>query len=141
VKKLLTTAAAALAVLGVAACAAPTTSIEPAPTVTVTEPAPVGNTDSERDRFADVVSDVLGVKIPEDDPILDAAIESTTGICVILADGRDDGIPANVALNILWEATDGDERAFEIVARGLAIYCPTEFDWLASAVEVPGVSI
>ena len=141
-KLLATVAAATVTVLGVAACAVPTTSVEPAPTVTVTEdaPAPVGNTDSKRDRFAAVASEVLGMKIYEDDPVLDSLIESVEGICSTLEAGRDSGIPADVALELFVDAAEGDETLLILATGGITIYCPVEADWLMSGYQPEAVS-
>lgn len=142
-KKLLTVAAATLTVLGVAACAAPTTS--PAPVVTVTEVAPAPTlaepaAPSERDRLAAMASEVLGVKVYEDDPILDPVIIGTQDLCFALADGRKAGMPADLALGMIYDGSGGDEIIFTLIVGGLKIYCPTEFDWLASAVDLDTVA-
>lgn len=143
-KKLLTVAAATLTVLGVAACAAPTTS--PAPVVTVTEVAPAPEVEpepaapSKRDRLAAMASEVLGVKVYEDDPILDTVIAGTQDLCFALADGRKAGMPADLALGMIYDGSGGDEIIFTLIVGGLKIYCPTEFDWLASAVDLDTVA-
>lgn len=129
--------AAAVAALSLAACGGLTGEAVPTPTVTVTEQAPSATepapgivAPSQRDQLRALVSEIVGTKVTEDDPLLDAIIKGTADLCPLISEGHKAGADPGAILDLIAEHANGDETVFSLVLAGVYVYCPAEFDWL-----------